>query len=156
MTVVHVPHTSNIRDFISKIEVSYSADQPSDCVSEIFGRSADINKGQGGEYVWLKVHYATKPIDLVSNIWFERCDRKIEGLDDLAKGAGGQYRYLHIKNDMSQPRYVTEVALFRDDSRHDGVPEGWDGMTTDINAGRKGDFLYLLWKTKEYVGPKHD
>lgn len=51
-------------------------------------------------------------------------------------------------------RYVTEVALWRDDSHHDQVPHGWNGKTSDINDGRGGDFVYLVWKTKDYLGPR--
>ncbi|KAH7255064.1 hypothetical protein B0J15DRAFT_549606 [Fusarium solani] len=146
---------SRIGEFISAIEVIYQDDKPSGTVNEIGNSNADINAGHGGEYVWLKVHYASKPSELVSNIWFERRNSHIEGRDDdLAKGDEGQFRYFHLDNDMSEDKFVTEVALWRSGSHQDGLPEDWNGKTTDINDSRAGDFLYLVWKTKKYFGPK--
>lgn len=49
-------------------------------------------------YVWLRVHRANSPAATVNNIWVE-----IRGDDDgvskdLAKGAGGHYRFLKWSN----------------------------------------------------------
>lgn len=51
-------------------------------------------------------------------------------------------------------RFVIEVGLWRTDSQQGSAPAGWSGMTADINNNRGGDFLYLVWKTKGYIGPK--
>ncbi|KXJ92488.1 hypothetical protein Micbo1qcDRAFT_204461 [Microdochium bolleyi] len=147
---------SQIGDFISRIEVIYGDDKPYDTVNELTGGNADINGGHGGDYVWLKVHKATKPSELVSSIWTVHRESHIAGMSDLANGAGGMFRYLHMVHDMTVNKYVTDIALWRDGSHHDEVPHGWDGKTSDINDGRGGDFMYLVWKTKDYLGPMSD
>ena len=38
---------------------------------------------------------------MVDNIWVDVSDSRDEGRDDLAKGAGGDYRYLAWSNDMT-------------------------------------------------------
>ena len=68
-------------------------------------------------------------------------------MSNIAKGSGGDYRYLLFNMDATTKDKVTEVALLRLGSQMDGRPAGWNGNTTNINAGRPGEFLYLLWKT---------
>ena len=36
---------------------------------------------------------------MADNIWVDVCDSQDEARDDLAKGAGGDYRYLAWSND---------------------------------------------------------
>ncbi len=50
--------------------------------------------------------------------------------------------------------YVTDVALWRSGSEESNPPNGWHHKTSDINKGRGGDYLYLVWRTKEYCGRK--
>jgi hypothetical protein len=107
----------------------------------------------GGEYVWLRAKRATAPKMMVDNIWTHIGDEK-EGQLDLSKGAGGSYRYFLTSNDMSKERYVTEVRLWRSDDKQFQAPAGYEGKTGDINSGRGGDYLYLVWKTKVYSGSK--
>jgi hypothetical protein len=68
-------------------------------------------------------------------------------LDDLAKGAGGDYRYLIISNIASNPKKIVNVSLLRSDSGVPQPPSGWDAMTIDINKGRGKTYLYLIWTT---------
>lgn len=53
-----------------------------------------------------------------------------------------------------QCRYISELGLWRSGDEQNNPPHGWNGKTGDINRGRGGDYLYLVWKTKQYVGPK--
>lgn len=65
---------------------------------------------------------------------------------DLAKGAGGDYRYLRIEKDGSQK--ITNIRLLRrkEDTSFETIKAlGFDGYSTDINKGRGGDYLYLVW-----------
>ncbi|KAJ7206791.1 hypothetical protein GGX14DRAFT_567869 [Mycena pura] len=75
---VKIVVTTRPQRFIKYMRVAYGdgeAQAPEDHVREIDGKSADINNGQGGKYVWMK-----KPQ---------------EGLQDLAAGAGGDFRYVY-------------------------------------------------------------
>ncbi|KAH6972993.1 hypothetical protein BKA56DRAFT_646023 [Ilyonectria sp. MPI-CAGE-AT-0026] len=143
--------SSNVADFVSSIEVLYDDDQPANTVGEINGSSADINKGQGGSYVWLRVHRANSPAATVNNIWVEICGSDDGVSKDLAKGAGGDYRFLKWSNNDADRTKITDVALWRSGDKQSDPPSGWNGMTTDINNGRGGDYLYLVWKTKRFL-----
>ena len=68
-------------------------------------------------------------------------------MHDFAKGTGGDYRYLLLERDAAQAAKVTVVALLRLAKEMHSRPAGWDGNTPDINKGRGGTYLYLLWKT---------
>ncbi|KAG6875389.1 hypothetical protein C0992_004019 [Termitomyces sp. T32_za158] len=71
--------------------------------------------------------------------------------DDLAKGAGGSYRYLIPVRQSNQKLFISAFTLARSEVALDEVPEKiWhslpQGATNDINKGRRGDFLYLVWE----------
>lgn len=68
-----------------------------------------------------------------------------DGRLDLAKGAGGQYRYLAPKFHEGS-RKIRTVSLLRLGYPIIGLPEGYSGRSGNINAGRGRDFLYLIWK----------
>ncbi|CAK7223404.1 hypothetical protein SBRCBS47491_005196 [Sporothrix bragantina] len=147
--------TRNFGEFFSWFEVSYSEDKPHGSIDEINGQSADINKGFGGSYVWLTAKRASGARTMVDKIWTDISgDKDPRRDDDLAKGAGGDYRYLSWSNDMNATHYITDVALWRSGDEKNSAPQGWHGKTGDINRGRGGDYLYLVWRTKEYCGPK--
>ena len=67
--------------------------------------------------------------------------------DDLAKGAGGDYRYLILVKNITQLEKVTEIALLRlDGTVGDGPKSDWK-YSSNINEGRGQPALYLIWKT---------
>lgn len=53
-------------------------------------------------YVWLKVNNATRPREFVSSISTQQHGSSMAGMSDLAKGAGGDFRYLHMARDLAQ------------------------------------------------------
>ncbi|KAM5536439.1 hypothetical protein V8D89_009875 [Ganoderma adspersum] len=67
-------------------------------------------------------------------------------LKDLAKGAGGDFRYVLAIKDVTKEGKVTQVVLLRLEGALRGRPLGWVGNTIDINKNRGKTFLYLLWK----------
>ncbi|KAH7126014.1 hypothetical protein EDB81DRAFT_698498 [Dactylonectria macrodidyma] len=142
--------SSNYNDFVSGLEVLYDDDKPGNTIDEIYGQGADINKGQGGAYVWLRIQWANGPSEIATSFSVEVGDRN-EGRSDLGKGAGGDYRYL-VENRGGSEWKIKDVALWRSDDKQEQPPSGWDGITTDINVGRGGDYLYLVWKTQKYLG----
>lgn len=98
-------------------------------------------------YVWLVPVYTEDASSAATGFDIVIQSESNPALDDLAKGAGGDYRYLLLRTDAQQEKKVTQVVLFRSDSAIGHVPNGWDGMTTDINKGRGKTYLYLVWKT---------
>ena len=77
-----------------------------------------------------------------------------DGMSDLAKGAGGEWRYVRAVRDAREPRRVVEAQLVRSSTRL--VPgdvaalmgsQSWEGARRDINDDRGGDWLYLVWRT---------
>ncbi|KAF4334948.1 hypothetical protein FBEOM_11205 [Fusarium beomiforme] len=136
-------------DFISHIEVLYNDEKPRNTVDEINGLNADINKGQDGSYVWLRVHRAQAKDQMVNNFWIDVVGDD-DGRSDLAKGAGGNYRYIGFSRDSNATHFVTDVGLWRSDDGQDSPPHSWQGISGDINSGRGGDYLYLVWRTEEF------
>ena len=72
----------------------------------------------------------------------------VSGMADLAKGAGGEYRYVFAECDPQEKRKVAEVMLFRSRNSIACPPYGWDRMTGDLNCMRGGEYLYIIYKTK--------
>lgn len=72
----------------------------------------------------------------------------IPGGQDLAAGAGGSYRYLRGVADIDNPVKITGLALDRSKSAVTAFPANYAGHTSDINANRKKDYLYLLWASR--------
>ncbi len=69
-------------------------------------------------------------------------------MDDLAKGAGGDFRYIVARSDKKVGDKITQVMLFRSETSTSAPPVGWNGITTpDLNQGRQKGYLYLIWKT---------
>ena len=78
-------------------------------------------------------------------------------MDDLAKGAGGGYRYIFTKSDRAESAKIVHAVLLRTQSAVHSAPAGWDMISADINKGRRKSRLYILFKTaatesSRYVG----
>ncbi|GJE88313.1 hypothetical protein PsYK624_043960 [Phanerochaete sordida] len=137
--------------FIRDIEVVYgdsAAQAPPVRVAEVHGGNEDINGGFGGKYVWLRPVYTLDPAAAASRFDLVVQDGAHAAWPDLAKGAGGQFRYLRAVRDGMAHAKMTHLTLFRGGFLERVDQWGWVGKTGDINGGRKGDFLYLAWKTQ--------
>ena len=97
-------------------------------------------------YVWLIPVFTSTASAAVTGFSIAIQKSADPAFNDLAKGAGGDYRYLLLENDAEQAEKVTEVALLRLGEALVERPAGWDGNTIDINKGRGKTYLYLLWK----------
>ncbi|GBE79429.1 hypothetical protein BKA93DRAFT_753262 [Sparassis latifolia] len=123
------------------------SEQPSDRVLEVEGGNDDINAGFGGKrvaFVWLVPVYTADPSNAASAFDVVIQSSEDPNRNDLAAGAGGDFRYLLPIT--TGARQIASVALLRSKESVDSIPPGYDGKTTDINKGRGGDFLYLLWQ----------
>lgn len=67
---------------------------------------------------------------------------------DLAKGAGGAFRYLLPFCNPQTADRICALGLLRSSEAVGTPPEGYTGMTSDINKDRGGSYLYLVWKSE--------
>ncbi|KAL2823531.1 hypothetical protein BDW59DRAFT_163108 [Aspergillus cavernicola] len=134
--------------YLHDITVHYgdnASSEPSDGIQTVDANNADVNSGFGGKYVWLSPKYNSDS-DGVTSIRIIVQGDADSSYSDLAKDAGGDYRYLRLERGGSG---ITNVRILR---RKDSVDFntvkslGFSGFSSDINAGRGGDFLYLVWK----------
>ncbi|KAI3322311.1 hypothetical protein HD806DRAFT_523188 [Xylariaceae sp. AK1471] len=109
--------------------------QPDEVVSEIQGQSSDINAGF--DMCWLHPEWTSS-------------STPVRNYNDLAMGAEGDFRYIQASRGGSEG--ITKVGLFR--VKQELLPEeiqsrikqsGFTHYSSDMNEGRGGDYLYLLW-----------
>ncbi|KAK7032625.1 hypothetical protein VNI00_012888 [Paramarasmius palmivorus] len=134
--------------YINDFDVYYTnqeAQQPPNAIPEFNGASNDINKGFGGEFVYLIPSYTDDASKAATSFKIVIQGTTDPLRKDMAKGAGGDYRYV-IPVQGPQAK-VTEAQLIRSESALQHPPSGYSGITSDINKGRQGDFLYIIWKT---------
>ncbi|KAG6848067.1 hypothetical protein H0H93_003670 [Arthromyces matolae] len=144
------------KSFIKGIKVVYTdreTQAPSTRIRDMNGGSDDINHGQAGKYVWLVAETTTIAADAVTHIDLVITGSEDKRYDDLAKGAKGKYRYLIPTRQYGDSVFMTGLRLYRSQSEifHGGI-DLYSRFTDDINAGRGGDYLYLIWK-KERAYP---
>ncbi|KAJ3547348.1 hypothetical protein NM688_g5410 [Phlebia brevispora] len=136
--------------WVSGIDVAYGS-QPSqevrNAVHEIHGAGDDINMNFGGSYVWVTPQYSNYSSDACTSFKVDIQGSPMPGYKDLAKGAGGDYRYLIPVKDSAASWKIMDLALLRSSTAVSSPPSPYSGMTSDINQGRGGDFLYLVWRT---------
>ncbi|KAL9611337.1 MAG: hypothetical protein Q9167_004020 [Letrouitia subvulpina] len=133
--------------------------EPADCIKEITGQSTNINDGFRGLFVWICPQWTTSiDIDvnvLPSAIVFQKASGSFNGFmngdrsDDLSKGAEGDPRYLYWGPARWlwdwRPTVILRVGLWRTKSPQIRVQSPYVHMTGNINEGRGGDFLYVVW-----------
>ncbi|RXW20933.1 hypothetical protein EST38_g4913 [Candolleomyces aberdarensis] len=152
-------------EYIGVVATNSSGEMPSIRVREINGGNDDINAGFKGKYISLVPVYTTNKdkaatrFDLILNdgpLPAEQVaaneERRAQGkpcITDLAEGAGGLYRYLVPVADPRVTHKVTGLALLREfgGPGTDIHSLGYNGMSMDLNRSRKGDWLYVLWRT---------
>ncbi|KAH7100080.1 hypothetical protein BKA62DRAFT_620562, partial [Auriculariales sp. MPI-PUGE-AT-0066] len=129
----------------------HESQAPPNAVHEINNNSNDLNHGFGGKFVWLVPQGNSNQQEATGGYDLALSDSAMAGYDDIGKGAGGKFRYL-VKR--SQPNAkIDEIGLLRSSAINGvkDVPDGWTGMSTDLNDGRGKSFLYLLYRV--WKGP---
>lgn len=150
-----MPADQYIKDF-KVVYGDTKGSAPDNRLREMNGKSDDINCGFDGDYVWLVPEYTSDPKEAACAFNILRNDSSWPGHSDLAKGAGGDFRYVCPLLSRYQTQWdeskITEVIFVRSDStvtRRMVADWGWHGMSDDINDSRAGDFLHILWKTTQ-------
>lgn len=75
-----------------------------------------------------------------------------DGHKDLAKGAKGKFRYLNPRVENNVTQKIKDIRLLRSSdevSRDAASKKGFEGISDDINGGRGGDYLYLVWTFRD-------
>lgn len=146
-----------------KVVLKNDYSPPDGAVTEVIGKSNDINSGFGGSFVFLVPVWGSELKDAIYNIVpYTQCERSVDpSLVDLAAGAGGDYRYLFLDRSPKKFGLIRNIALVRRDSIpgnsvFEDSPPGWDPQviaslfgysvgSDDLNRNRKGKYLYLVW-----------
>ncbi|PHH64723.1 hypothetical protein CDD81_3985 [Ophiocordyceps australis] len=141
--------------YISGLEVLYSKDStpPEQSIYELRSDSTNVNKGFGGLYVWLVPTYTSRRDEACTSFETVQKTNPDAGWKDLAKGAGGLYRYLKCNKNFYENDKIRRVALIR-------KPNTWvtmddmqgylfHGYSSDINFRREGEYLNLVWSTSK-------
>lgn len=68
-------------------------------------------------------------------------------LNDLAKSARSDLRYLKPRIKIRCRQKITAVRLHRSHHDQGAPPDSWDNMAIDIDENRKKTLLCLVWKT---------
>ena len=96
-------------------------------------------------YVWIVPTYTYTAADAATRFDLFIQDKSHPGWDDLAKGAGGSYRYLVPVPDGNNITKITGLKLYRSNNAVGAFPAPYVSHTSDINANRGKSFLYLIW-----------
>jgi len=115
--------------YVKDVIVNYGEGNCKDCLIE------DVNKGCGGDFVWLRPVYTFNENEAAGCFLFSRSKTAVPHMCDLAKGAGGEFRY--IRPVPVHDKKIRSVFLSEN--------ETGDGFTTNLNEGREGRSLYLCW-----------
>ncbi|KAK0186213.1 hypothetical protein F5146DRAFT_1069856 [Armillaria mellea] len=105
----------------------------------------DINKGFGGQYVYLVPKYTPNRSEAARAFSFHTTDVEDMCADDLSKGDGlALFRYLHAHyrpNDDDWRPPIRNVWLTEEKT----PSRDENGRTDDLNKDRGGRFLFLCW-----------
>ncbi|KAI0562904.1 hypothetical protein FGB62_50g28 [Gracilaria domingensis] len=156
---MRIPVTEHHAAFIEKIDVhAYGGHVYSKDFMQVVGHEneendniQDINKGFGGNFVYLQPHWTTDPSEAADHIEVTIVDNfpdwaSEKGLKDMAAEAGGDYRFIEAQNNGGSKKIVA-AQLWNGELHR--TPDGWDGYTTDLNEGRSGRYLYVVYKLAE-------
>ena len=105
-------------------------------------------------YVWLVPYFVDDPTKAIKGITITGCSSDVEEENDLRGGwyhVGGRLghneHYPHcLAFDYSRNLPpITTVALWRSRGAVGKPPSGYSGISSDLNKGRGGNYLYLVW-----------
>ncbi|RAH79623.1 hypothetical protein BO86DRAFT_381103 [Aspergillus japonicus CBS 114.51] len=125
----------------------HASDKPDNTIPVLNNDNGDINAGYGGKFVWLVAQYHDERGTGISDIRVVFSDHAREGALDLAKGAGGLYRYLEFRYGGEGERHVKQVVLARRSEPMTAATAqrlGFQDFSDNIDHGRRS-FIYLLW-----------
>ncbi|KAI0696445.1 hypothetical protein BC835DRAFT_1271922 [Cytidiella melzeri] len=147
---VTIEYTVKPIRFVKDIEVHYGdhpSDAPANRVLELSGGNDDINYQYGGKYVWIVPTFTYNAALAATRFDLFIQKDAHSGWSDLAKGAGGDYRYLEAVPDTNNSSKLTDLKLYRSNNAVGAFPLPYTGHTSDINSNRGKTYLYLIWSS---------
>jgi hypothetical protein len=111
----------------------------------------DLNKGAGGDYLYLGYKRGTGPG--VTSITCESFDdpqttNPKDGWHwsniDLNKGAGGEYIYLFWKSEKSE-QPILGLRIIANDEENPKKISDWEAIRVDLNKGAGGKYVWLYY-----------
>ncbi|KAF8535215.1 hypothetical protein BDD12DRAFT_753239 [Trichophaea hybrida] len=143
-------------EFVSGIKVVYGDsefEKPYDCLKDLHGGSSDINAGFGGKYVWLVPEWTKVARDACTSFdVIIRDDGHPSSPPDLAKGAGGKFRFLYPVKDVRNAEKVVAMALLRSSNGGGSLDQakGYSRLSEDLNRHRGEGFLHVVYKVSKF------
>ncbi|KAH7107369.1 hypothetical protein BKA62DRAFT_131031 [Auriculariales sp. MPI-PUGE-AT-0066] len=139
--------------FVSGYQVTYGrrpCDEPFDALREISGLSNNVNLGFSGDGVWISPTFSEDENQAISGFDLAICQDIVGDVPNLAPGSG-EYRVL-LKQEQPGAK-ITQMAIYRSNRAASTPPAGWDGISSNLNTGRKGakECLYIV--TRVWRGP---
>ncbi|GJJ12698.1 hypothetical protein Clacol_006942 [Clathrus columnatus] len=134
--------------YISGYSVLYgvrASQEPRNAVTTLDDNGDDINQDFGGKHVWIVPQYTGKIEDAKTGFVSVVQSTINPQYENLGSGSGGDYRYLLGMLDLGTKYRIKNIRLLRSSSKVTSPPNGYDGITDDINKGRTGTYLYLTW-----------
>ncbi len=108
----------------------------------------DLNKGAGGDYIWLCYKRSDDQNDAVSAIYIADDDQSDppSGYQkigvDLNSGAGGKYIWLCYSKNSTLGAPITDIAVA---GLNAPSPE-YKKVDYDLNRGAGGEYIYIYYK----------
>lgn len=121
---------------------------PANALLEVDGWSNDVNGKFGGRYVYLVAEYTTSASEAATGFTVRLAGSALTGHgEDMAKGAGGKFRYLEKRHDVGDRLIEAgDIKLWRTKKKSSKPDKrGYDGWSQDLNVGRGKDYLYICW-----------
>ncbi|KIP01434.1 hypothetical protein PHLGIDRAFT_80597, partial [Phlebiopsis gigantea 11061_1 CR5-6] len=137
--------------YVERLDVVFGNDEndmPTDCIHAISGQNSNIDFQAGGKFIWLVPIYTTDVARAATS--FDVLIQSYEDpkLNDLARRAGGDFRYVVPRADRKLSDKIVEVGILRSDKPLGRPPPGWHGYcVNDLNKGRRKGCLYVVWKS---------
>lgn len=152
--VIPIEITLAPKRFLKGIKVVTSTraiDAPADRIRDVTHKSDDINNGYSeSKFVWLVPELTHKLSEALTDLDLVITSSKDERYNDLAAGAGGDWRYLVPQRNPNSQFYITDSLALRRSKEKVSVkfPVRSSG---DINNDRGGDYLYLEWAVERAI-----
>ncbi|KAH8423406.1 uncharacterized protein LDX57_001165 [Aspergillus melleus] len=141
--------------YLSDLTVMYADNEyatPDEIVPEIQGKTSDINSGYGGRFVWLQPEWTSDRERAISHLSFTKSDTEIRNYNDITVRVSAKDSYRYIITEREGETKIVNVALLRtpENLSSDQIltrikQSGFHHFSTDLNQGRGGDYLYVLW-----------
>jgi hypothetical protein len=116
-------------------------------VKERSGLSADLNKGFGGNFTYLRVVWTSDASEAAKGFIVTCTPRAssemLGGAVDFVDGRKGGFRYVVRFDPPNEERRVVGVHLVRSTEARVSLSQN-QVSSNDLNHGRGGDFLYIV------------